>query len=98
VSSDSAHVSDPFNAYVADQLLEVADLLEEEHANEFRVAAYRRAATTIRGLRRGVDDLIDTEGLSGLDRLPGIGQALARMIDQIVTRGRLPMLQRWHHR
>jgi putative hydrolase len=94
VGSHSAFAVDPFNAYVADQLVEIADLLDEEGANEFRVAAYRRAATTIRALSGGVDDLIDSEGLSGLDRLPGIGQALARVIDQIVTRGRLPMLER----
>lgn len=86
--------ADPLNAFVADQLDEVARLLEEQQANTFRVQAYRNAANTLRELPQGVDDILDAEGLSGLDRLPGIGPVLARFIDQIVTTGRLPMLER----
>lgn len=87
---------DPLNAHVATMLDETARLLEEQRANPFRVQAYRNAAETIRGLHRGVDDILDAEGLAGLDRLPGIGQTLARVIDQIVTTGRFPMLERLH--
>jgi hypothetical protein len=87
---------DPLNAHVASVLDETARLLEEQRANAFRVQAYRNAADTVRGLRRGVDDVLDAEGLAGLDRLPGIGQTLARVIDQIVTTGRFPMLERLH--
>src|SRR5574338_989759 len=87
---------DPLNAHVAGVLDETAQLLEEQRANAFRVQAYRNAAETIRNLHRGIDDLLDAEGLAGLDRLPGIGQALARVIDQIVTTGRFPMLERLH--
>src|SRR5512138_1730657 len=87
---------DPLNAHVANLLDETARLLEEQRANVFRVQAYRNAADTVRGLRRGVDDILDAEGLAGLDRLPGIGQTLARVIDQIVTTGRFPMLERLH--
>jgi hypothetical protein len=75
---------------------ETAQLLEEQRANAFRVQAYRNAANTIRELRRGVDEVLDTGGLAALDRLPGIGQTLARVIDQIVTTGRFPMLERLH--
>jgi hypothetical protein len=85
---------DPLNAHVATLLDETARLLEEQHANAFRVQAYRNAADTVRSLERGVDDVLDAEGLAGLDRLPGIGQTLARVIDQIVTTGRFPMLDR----
>ena len=87
---------DPLNEHVATMLDETARLLEEQRANPFRVQAYRTAADTIRGLHRGVDDILDAEGLAGLDRLPGIGQTLARVIDQIVTTGRFPMLERLH--
>ena len=87
---------DPLNTHVANLLDETARLLEEQRANPFRVQAYRNAADTVRGLRRGVDDILDAEGLAGLDRLPGIGQTLARVIDQIVTTGRFPMLERLH--
>lgn len=85
---------DPLNVHVANVLDETARLLEEQKANTFRVQAYRNAANTVRSLRRGVDDILDAEGLAGLDRLPGIGQTLARVIDQVVATGRFPMLER----
>jgi hypothetical protein len=82
------------NAQVAARLDEAANLLEHQKANPFRVAAYRNAASTVRELPRNVTALLHEEGLDGLDRLPGIGQALARAISQLVTTGRLPMLDR----
>ncbi|HEX6053568.1 MAG TPA: helix-hairpin-helix domain-containing protein, partial [Gemmatimonadaceae bacterium] len=94
MTHDAAAAVDPLNVHVADQLDEVARLLEEQRANSFRVQAYRNAANTLRELPQGVDEILDAEGLAGLDRLPGIGSALARVIDQIVTTGRLPMLER----
>jgi DNA polymerase (family 10) len=84
----------PMNAQVADLLEAAAELLELQQANPFRVQAYRNAATTIRELPRNVLDLLHEEGLEGLDRLPGIGTALARAISLIVTTGRLPMVDR----
>jgi Holliday junction resolvasome RuvABC DNA-binding subunit len=82
------------NAQVARMLEEAADLLEHQHANPFRVQAYRNAANTVRELPRGVLQILHEDGLEGLDRLPTIGPALARAIQQIVTIGRLPMLDR----
>jgi hypothetical protein len=82
------------NASVAAKLEEVARLLEDQGANNFRVAAYRRAAETVRDLDRPLEQIMRTEGLAGLDKLPGIGETIARLIHQIVTTGRLPMLDR----
>ena len=87
-------MTDPLNASVADRLDDVADLLEQQAANAFRVRAYRNAASTVRQLRRGVDEMLDAEGVAGLDRLRGIGPAIARAIGQLVATGRLPMLER----
>jgi DNA polymerase (family 10) len=82
------------NSQVADRLAEVARILEAQGANVFRVGAYRRAAALLRGLERPVDEIIKTEGIEGLERLPGIGETLARFIHQLVLTGRLPMLDR----
>jgi len=84
----------PMNAQVAARLDEAAKLLEQQNANAFRVQAYHNAASTIRGLPRNVVEILHEEGLDGLDRLPGIGPALARAISLLVTTGRLPMLDR----
>jgi len=65
---------------------EIADLLEIEQANPFRIRAYRNAARTLQGLGEEVRDLIQ-EGFD-LDQLPGIGEALAEKIAEIVRTGK----------
>jgi hypothetical protein len=80
------------NRALADRLDEIARLLDDQGANPFRVQAYRRAADTLRGVAEPVSAVLERDGLAGLDRLPGIGEALARMIADYVTTGRLPLL------
>jgi hypothetical protein len=86
--------SPPCNLTVANALEQVADLLETQQANRFRVAAYRNAAGTIRSLSQDVSEILQQEGRAGLTRLPGIGDALAGAIEQLCTNGRLPLLER----
>jgi DNA polymerase (family X) len=82
------------NALVANRLDEVAQILDEQGANVFRVGAYRRAAAMLRGLQEPIDQIVKSEDLEGLEKLPGIGETLARFIHQLVMTGRLPMLDR----
>ena len=82
------------NEQVADRLEEVAHLLENQNANVFRVRAYRIAAQTVRSQPQPLQDLLKADGLRGLTRLPGIGESLGRMIDRIVTTGRVGLLDR----
>lgn len=82
------------NNAVADRLDEVGDILEVQGANVFRVAAYRGAARMLRSLEQPVEEIVKTEGVEGLLKLPGIGQTLARFIHQLVVTGRLPILDR----
>jgi len=85
---------DGLNLRIADRLREAADLLEQQQANRFRVAAYRRAADTIAALPEGIEALIAREGVDGLTALPGIGSSLAAAIEQMVRLGRWPQLER----
>jgi len=82
------------NDEMARRLDEVARLLAEQGANPFRVAAYRRAAGTLRGLRQPVREIYDEEGLSGLLRLPGVGRSIGHAIEQCLQTGKLPLLER----
>ncbi len=75
------------NAEVARLLREVADLLELEGANPFRVRAYQAAARTVEELPRPVAELLE-EG-QPLTDLPGIGEDLAGKIEEIARTGRL---------
>lgn len=79
------------NADIAAVFDELADLLEIEGANPFRVRAYRNAARTLRDLSRDVGDLIE-KGESLTD-LPGIGKDLAEKIVDIVKTGTTPALE-----
>ncbi|MFA5922812.1 MAG: DNA polymerase/3'-5' exonuclease PolX [Methylococcaceae bacterium] len=71
---------------------EIADLLEIEQANPFRIRAYRNAARTVQGLGEEVRDLIQ-KGYD-LDQLPGIGEALAEKIAEIVRTGKCQALEK----
>jgi hypothetical protein len=82
------------NAECAARLEEVAQVLAEQRANPYRVAAYRHAARTVREYPRPITELAAEEGAAGFDRLPGIGESLARAIYQLATTGKLPMLER----
>lgn len=82
------------NELVAGKLEEVAGLLAEQGANAFRVRAYRRGARTLRQLNEPVSTVLNVEGVAGLERLPGIGEGLARSIRDIVRLGYFPMLER----
>lgn len=72
----------------------MADLLEQQQANPFRVTAYRRAARTVAGHPDPVAGIDQREGPEGLDELPGIGQGIARAIDEMLRTGRWRQLER----
>lgn len=87
-------MSERTNQEVAEILERVADLLEAQDANPFRVRAYRGAVTTLREMQRPVREILEQEGAEGLQELPGIGSSLASAIREIVRTGRLGMLER----
>ncbi|MBE0481037.1 MAG: DNA polymerase/3'-5' exonuclease PolX [Dehalococcoidia bacterium] len=79
------------NSEIADIFYELADFLEIEAANQFRVRAYRTAARNIESLPQNVAEMVDKgEDLTGL---PGIGKDLAAKLAEIVKSGRLPQLE-----
>ena len=82
------------NADIAAIFEEIADLLEIQGANPFRIRAYRNAARTLGELSQ--DARILLEKGDDLTRLPGIGDDLAAKISEIVTTGTCSLLQRLH--
>jgi len=79
----------PRNADIADQFDLLADLLELEGAESFRVLAYRRAATRMRETSGSVAQLA-LEGKA--KELPGIGKTIEEKIVQIVETGEIDAL------
>lgn len=78
------------NSEIAEILNRIAELLELEGANPFRVRAYRNAARTVTGLSRSVGSML-AEG-ADLSELPGIGKDLAAKIAEIAETGHLRFL------
>jgi DNA polymerase (family 10) len=68
----------------------MADLLEIEGANQFRVRAYRDAARTIEELPQSVRAMI--EDGQDLTELSGIGEELSKKIKTFVETGEIPQL------
>ena len=85
------------NADVARVFREVADVLEIQGANAFRVRAYRTAARTVEDLGEPLEDLVSHDG-NRLTELPGIGQDLAGKIEEIVHTGSLAALRKLERR
>jgi DNA polymerase (family 10) len=82
------------NAQVAAALDEIADLLEIDGGNPFRVRAYRNAARTIGLLGPSVEAMKPEE----LDGLRGIGADLAQKIREIARTGTCEMLAQLRQR
>ena len=81
------------NSEISNKLNQIADLLQEQNANPFRVNAYRRAAATIENLQQAVTEIVEEQGFSGLTALPGIGEGIARSIYEYVAMGRMSRLE-----
>jgi DNA polymerase (family X) len=79
------------NDQVAELLDKLADLLEIEGENRFRVRAYRNAARTVRDLSHSLAALV-AEG-KDLAELSGIGRDLADKLVAIIETGRFVALE-----
>jgi DNA polymerase (family 10) len=73
---------------------EIADLLEIQDANPFRVRAYRNGARTVRGLGQDLGEWVHED--RDLTRLPGIGKDLAQKIKEIHHTGSSSALKELH--
>lgn len=75
------------NRLVARILYEVADLLELEGV-EFKPRAYRRAAQAVESCPVPIEDLVEQ---GRLHELPGVGESIAKKIEEIVKTGKLSL-------
>jgi len=84
----------PDNDEIAELLERISDLLEAQGADVYRVRAWRAAAGTARTLERPLAEVLETEGVRGLVRLPAIGKSISAAIQEYVESGRLALLDR----
>jgi Holliday junction resolvasome RuvABC DNA-binding subunit len=84
----------PTNDQIADVLDQIADLLEAQDANRFRIQAYRNGAHTVRTADESIADMVSQEGQEALKALPDIGEGIASIITTYVRTGRSDVLAR----
>ena len=77
------------NQLVAEILYEIADLLDLKGEIFFKTRAYRMAAQTIEVLDEDIEVVTKEDRLKDI---PGIGEALAKKIREIVETGNLEFL------
>ncbi len=74
------------NAAIAQVFQDMADLLELKEDNPFKIRAYQRAAHTIVDLPVELGQVMKEDRLR---EIPGIGEAIAKKITELLTTGRL---------
>jgi putative hydrolase len=87
-------MADALNETIAGKLREMADVLEQQQADGFRISAYRRAAATVESLTSSIGDIAHADGLDGLMALPAIGRGIAMAIMEMLSTGRWSQLER----
>ena len=75
------------NQNIAEIFNEIADILEIEGANRFRILAYRRAAQNIVDLGAELNDLYQ-ENPRKIEEISGIGKDLSAKIAELLTTGK----------
>ncbi len=80
-----------YNSEVANILEEVADILDIQGANQFRIRAYQNAARKVRNLSRSIEEMV-AEGRD-LTEIEGVGKDMARKLEEIAKTGKLKQLE-----
>jgi len=74
------------NSEIARVFQDIADLLELKKENIFKIRAYQKAVRSIENLPVEVEQLVREDKLK---EIPGVGEAIAKKITEMVTTGRL---------
>lgn len=81
------------NSAIARALQEIADALEIEGANPFRVRAYRNAARCLETLGQSVAETAASGGRAALMEIQGVGESMAGKILEMLETGSLAQLK-----
>ena len=76
------------NALAAKILYEIADILEIQDV-QWKPIAYRKAARAIESLSEDVEDIHTRGGVKALEEIPGVGEAIAKKLEEIIRTGSL---------
>jgi DNA polymerase/3'-5' exonuclease PolX/8-oxo-dGTP pyrophosphatase MutT (NUDIX family) len=81
------------NAQIANILKEISEYLEMED-DPFRPRAYQKAARVIELQNRSLASIYNREGIKGLEGIPGIGEMIAKKIEELILTGQLQYFEK----
>ena len=76
------------NSEIARVFYEIADLLEIQGGDRFRIRSYRNAGMVVEGLPEGLKNLFEKDGEDGLKGIPGIGESTRAKIIEMLSTGK----------
>jgi DNA polymerase (family 10) len=79
------------NTEIAKVFQDIAELLRFKKDNIFKIRAYEKAAKSITALPVEVEQLVKEDKLR---EIPGVGEAIAKKITEMVNTGRLQFYER----
>ncbi|HLB45592.1 MAG TPA: DNA polymerase/3'-5' exonuclease PolX [Anaerolineales bacterium] len=82
------------NKDLAEVFTSIADLLEIKGEIIYKTLAYRKAAESLTDYGRDVNDVWREGGAKGLRQIPGVGEAIAEKIDELLTTGKLEFFEK----
>jgi DNA polymerase (family 10) len=81
------------NKDIADLLEQIADRLEHQADNPYRIEAFRNGARSVRAIQTPLAEMVKKEGGEVLKKIEDIGQGLATTIFEFIQTGRSSYLQ-----
>jgi DNA polymerase (family 10) len=75
------------NKVLAKKFEELANALDFLGENPFKVRAYLKVARVLEELPEDVTEIYKTQGFEGLERIPGIGEGIAKKIVEFIEKG-----------
>jgi DNA polymerase (family 10) len=76
------------NQEIAKIFYEIAYFLEMEDV-KFKPYAYEKAALTLEGLEKDVEEIYKKEGFERLRKIPGVGESIAKKIEEYLKTGKI---------
>lgn len=81
------------NKELAKILYEIEGLLEIKGTRYYRLRAYHRAAEALENLKEDTSLIYEKDGLKGLDKIPGVGESIAKKIEEYLNKGKIKYLE-----
>jgi len=75
------------NAEIARRFFRLSALMEIRGDDPFRLRSYRNAAEAIEVWPTSLQEIVEKEGVTGLQEIPGVGKAIAGKVIDLLHRG-----------